>query len=266
MVDLSKIVTQVIRLAKEVGVFIREETASFDFHSIEEKSVNSLVTHVDKGSEKLLALGLQKILPQAGFLTEEKMVAQENRAYTWIIDPIDGTTNFIHQLPFYCISIALRKDAQMVLGVVYEINRREVFSAFAGGGAYLNNQPIQVRSSTHLKDAVIATGFPYYDYSKLDAYMHTLEYFMKHTRGVRRFGSAAMDMAYVACGRFDGFFEYGLNTWDVAAGIVLVNEAGGSVTDFTGGDEPLKRRELVASNAEISLRMTNVIRTAFNLD
>lgn len=266
MVDLSKITSQVIRLAKEVGVFIREETATFDFHSIEEKSINSLVTTVDKGSEELLANGLRKILPQAGFLTEEKMVAQEDREYTWIIDPIDGTTNFIHQLPFYCISIALRKDAEMVVGVVYEINRREVFSAFSGGGAYLNSQPIQVRTSNHLKDAVIATGFPYYDYSKLDSYMHTLEYFMKHTRGVRRFGSAALDLAYVACGRFDGFFEYGLNTWDVAAGIVLVKEAGGTITDFTGGTEPLERREMVASNVEIGMRMTNVIRTAFNLE
>ena len=263
MMDLSGLLIDVQNLTLEVGKYIREEAAGFDPQKIEEKSLNSLVTHIDKGSEERLAAGLTRLLPQAGFLTEEKMIAQEDREYTWIIDPIDGTTNFIHRLPFFCISIALRWHEEIVLGVVYELNRGEFFSALKDNGATLNGRSIQVSNAIHLKDTVIATGFPYHDYSGIREYLQVLEYFMKHTRGLRRFGSAALDLSYVACGRFDGFFEYGLNTWDIAAGILLIREAGGAVVDFRGDDNFLADRQIIAANPEVLMRMTNVIKGAF---
>ena len=263
MIDLAGLLVDVQKLTLDVGKYIREEAADFDPQRIEEKSLNSLVTHIDKGSEERLASGLTQLLPQAGFLTEEKMVVQEDREYTWIIDPIDGTTNFIHQLPFFCISIALRWRDEIVLGVVYELNRGELFSALKSHGATLNGRPIQVSNAIHLKDSVIATGFPYHDYSSVTEYLNVFEYFIKHTRGLRRFGSAALDLSYVACGRFDGFFEYGLNTWDIAAGILLIREAGGNVVDFQGNQAFLEKRQLIAGNPEILMRMTNVIKGVF---
>ncbi len=238
---------QAISVVKATGQFIAEQRGRVQDQDIETKSLNSLVSYVDQEAERQLVMGLKALLPEAVFLTEEETVAQEQGEYRWIIDPLDGTTNFLHQIPFFSISVALQKSEQTIIGIVYEVNREECFYAWQGGGAYLNTAPIHTRSVTDLSDCLIATGFPYYDYSQQTAYLEVLGKFMQSSRGIRRLGSAALDLAYVACGRFDFFFEHSLHAWDVAAGAFLVAEAGGKVSDFKSGENYLFGREIVAS-------------------
>jgi myo-inositol-1(or 4)-monophosphatase len=204
------------------------------------------------------------LLPEAVFVTEEKTATIAGEQYDWIIDPLDGTTNFIHGLPTYAISIALQCDGELVLGVVYEINRDECFSAWKNGGAYLNDKQISVSKASAIENTLLATGFPYYEFGRLDAYLAVLKELMQRCHGVRRIGSAAIDLAYVACGRFDGYFEFNLNSYDVAAGIVLVREAGGQVFDFTGGNNSIERREMLATNGLISDELLLILEEKFN--
>lgn len=253
--QLASLETQVCQLAREVAAFQRQELAVFDRSNIEHKGVHDLVSYVDRESEKQLVARLQQLLPEAGFITEEGTVAQEDKALRWIIDPLDGTTNFTHGLPFFSISIALAAGEELLLGVVYESNRDECFSAYRGGGARLNGQSIRVSDVPVLDQALLATGFPYYAFDRIENYLDVLRHFMQHTQGMRRLGSAALDLAYVACGRFEGYFEYNLNSYDVAAGALLVAEAGGQVTDFSGGNSYLFGREILAANAHIHAAM-----------
>jgi myo-inositol-1(or 4)-monophosphatase len=201
-----------------------------------------------------LVTGLREILPAAGFLTEEGttegLVLPENPQHLrWIIDPLDGTTNFIHQLPIFAISIALMQENEVLVGVVHEVNRDECFYAWLSGGAYCNGAPIAVSPARTLGESLLATGFPYYNFDRIQAYLAILNELMRHTHGLRRMGSAAVDLAYVACGRFEGYFEYNLKPWDVAAGVLIVQEAGGKVGDFKGGRDYVFGRQLVAANA-----------------
>lgn len=248
MYDLTHVCEGVRELCVEVGKFIRQEASIFDSQNIEYKGVNDLVSYVDKTAEKMLVDGLQKLLPNAGFLAEEGTGSLASDL-NWIVDPLDGTTNFIHGLPVFAISIALQNRDQLEVGVVYEINRQECFYATLGGGAFCNGEPITVSSVNKLSQGLIATGFPYYQFHKMNSYLSILQELMQNSHGLRRMGSAAVDLAYVACGRFEGFFEYNLNAWDVAAGALIVQEAGGSVTNFTGGVEFIDQREIVAGNA-----------------
>lgn len=258
--ELIRICEQVITIATETGRFILGEQAKFTEASVEEKGVHNLVSYVDKTAEQKLVAALSKILPKAAFITEEETVEQNADAeYKWIIDPLDGTTNFIHGLPCYAVSIALAKNDVPVLGVLYEVNRAECFYAWQGGGAFMNGKPIHVSTRTKLNDSLLVTGFPYYDYGKLDQYLELFKYMMKNARGVRRLGSAATDMAYVACGRFEGFYEYGLSPWDVAAGIIIVQEAGGQIADFSGGSNYLFGKEMVCSNGLIQQEMMEAV-------
>jgi myo-inositol-1(or 4)-monophosphatase len=234
MIQLELICQQACKIAKEAGNFIRTERKNFSMSDVEVKSFNQLVSYVDKSAEELLVQGLSKILPQAGFITEENTIATEQKEFMWIIDPLDGTTNFIHDLPVYSVSVGLLHDNKIVCGIVFEVNKDELFYAWKDGGAWLNGNRINVKTNAELGKSLLATGFPYYDYKQMDQYLNTLKYLMKNTQGMRRMGSAAIDLAYTACGRFDGFFEYGLSPWDVAGGICLIEEAGGIVTDFEG--------------------------------
>ncbi|HMQ46972.1 MAG TPA: inositol monophosphatase family protein [Saprospiraceae bacterium] len=252
MINLAELCEACCLVAASVGRFIRQELGRVEGQQVETKSLNSLVSYVDKQAEEQLVQALSALLPESGFLTEEGTVAEDSsQALRWIIDPLDGTTNFLHQVPIFSISIALQQAGEIVLGVVYEANRQECFYAWKGGGAFLNGQPIRVSGQTQLADSLLATGFPYYDYGHLSAYLRILEYFVQHTRGIRRLGSAAVDLAYTACGRFDGFYEYGLHAWDLAAGVLLVQEAGGKVSDFKGGDDYLFGEELIAASPAI---------------
>ncbi len=246
-----------------VGEFIRREKGKVTTGEIEIKSLNSLVSYVDKTAEEHLVDELGKLLPGAVFLTEEETIKTQRGDLQWIIDPLDGTTNFLHSLPVFSISVALQWKQETVLGIVYEINQHECFYAWKEGGAFLNGETISVSQTPTLEDSLIATGFPYYDYDKVSAYLQILSEMMTKTRGIRRFGSAAVDLAYVACGRFDAFFEYSLNVWDVAAGALIVQEAGGKVKDFRGGNDYLYGREMVATSAAVEEEFSKYIKAAF---
>jgi myo-inositol-1(or 4)-monophosphatase len=259
MLTLRDITLATNVLTLQVGQFIREQQDQLKASDVQTKSLNSLVSYVDVEAEKMLVEGLRKLVPQAGFLTEEETTDQERGSRYWIIDPLDGTTNYLHGLPLYAISIALVEEGEVTVGVVYEIGNDELFYAWKGGGAFLNDTPMHVSKKEPLSDALLATGFPYHDFSKMPQYMQLLQDCFQFTRGMRRFGSAATDLAYVACGRFEGFFEYGLNPWDVAAGILLVQEAGGSVTDFKGGDDFIFGKEILAASHTISDELYNLV-------
>lgn len=260
---LQNITLQVIEVAKQAGDFIRQERKAFDPDKIEYKGLNDMVSYVDKNGERIIVDGLRKILPEAGFITEEKTTTSVGERYNWIIDPLDGTTNFIHGVPAFSVSIALKEYDELVAGVVYEINQDECFYAWKDAPAYLNGKEISVSKNTTVGTSLIATGFPYYDFTKQAAYIALFTELMKSSHGLRRIGSAAVDLAYTACGRFDAFFEYNLNAWDVAAGIVIVKQAGGQILNFKGGSEVLNTRELLATNGKITEEMLTAIQTYF---
>ncbi len=249
-VNLRKLDQQVMQLCHEVGEFIRAEGHSFDRNTITQKAgFNNLVSYVDQESEKKLVDALMRILPGSGVLGEEGSSVKSSNGYLWIVDPLDGTTNFTHGLPPFAISVGLTFQDKSVLGVVYEVTRKEMFHSIDGEPAYCNDREIRTSSVAILDDSLFATGFPYYDFPKMDAYLSIIRTFLRHSHGVRRLGSAATDLAYVAAGRFEGFFEYNLNPWDVAAGAFLVQQAGGKVTDFKGGHNYLYGREICAAGS-----------------
>ena len=262
--DYLKICQEATSLVIEVGRYVREEFAKVGAIEIETKSRNSLVSYVDKGAERMLVRGLSAIVPDSVFLTEEDTIASKPGACRWIIDPLDGTTNFLHGLPVFSISIAFEVEGEVLIGIVFDVMREECFYGVKGNGAYLNGHRIKVSDTLYMEDALIATGFPYIDYSRLDSYMQVLIAIMKKARGIRRLGSAAIDLAYVACGRFDGFFEYSLNPWDVAAGLLLVEEAGGKISSF-GGEEAdaFRGEEVVASSETLYAAFFELINQAF---
>lgn len=257
--NLEQLCQQTIEISKEAGAFIKQEAATFDRSKIEKKGFNDLVSYVDKHAEELLVKGLKKILPEAGFITEEGTETIRQEQYNWIIDPLDGTTNFTHGLEHYAVSVGLMENQEIVLGVIYNPAHDECYYAYKDGGAYLNGKPIKVSDAPALEDSLIATGFPYHDFNLTQQYLQVLGSFMGKSHGVRRIGSAALDLAYVAAGRCEGFFEYNLNPWDVAAGIVIVKEAGGHLSKFTKGGDYLFGREIVASNKNIHKEMLDTI-------
>jgi myo-inositol-1(or 4)-monophosphatase len=263
-VDLQFLCKNVCQLTKEVGKFIINERISFSSSHVETKGKNDFVSYVDKKSEEMLVKALNSLLPEAGFIAEENTSTKKGEHYNWIIDPLDGTTNFIHGIPCFAISIALMHDNEIVIGVVYETNLDECFYAWKGSIAYLNEKEIQVSKVSKLSDSLLATGFPYYDYHELYEYLELFKYFMQHTHGLRRWGSAATDLAYVACGRFDGFYEYGLQPWDVAAGTFIVQQAGGRVTDFSGNDNYIFGKELISCNSLFFDEFSDAIKKHFN--
>jgi myo-inositol-1(or 4)-monophosphatase len=257
--DLQQLTSEVIGLAKKTGAFIREEAARFDASSIEYKGYNNLVSYVDKTAEEMIVKRLSELLPEAGYITEEETINKTGDVYNWIVDPLDGTTNFIHGLPVFSVSIALEQHKELVLGVVYEINLDECFYASRGNGAFVNGKRIGVSAADQFNQTLLATGFPYYNFEKENQYLEVVREFMQQCHGIRRMGSAAVDMAYVACGRFDGYFEYNINLYDIAAGVVIVREAGGSAFNFSGEDEFFTSREVIASNGKIGEMMKDVI-------
>ncbi|MBA7523951.1 Inositol-1-monophosphatase [subsurface metagenome] len=249
--DLESLCNEAIVLIREVGNFISNERVKFSKESIESKGKHNYVTYVDTKAEELLVEGLQQILPSSGFITEEGTASVRNEIYNWVIDPLDGTTNFIHGSPPYAISVALMEKEEVVLGVVYEISGSECFYSYRNSGAFLNGSAIHVSKVESVSESLIATGFPYDNFDRLEPFMRSLKHFFVHTHGVRRLGSAATDLAYVACGRYDAFYEYNLNAWDVAAGAFVVKQAGGMAGDFSGGENYIFGREIVASNKRI---------------
>lgn len=260
---LTEIQEQTIQVVKHAAAFIQHEIGKIQQSDIETKALNSLVTYVDKTAEEILVRELHNIIPNAVFLAEENTVESQQGEWQWIIDPLDGTTNFIHQVPVFSISVALKYKDEIVLGVVHEINRNETFYASKNNGAFLNGNTIKVSQTKALADSLIATGFPYYDFDLLDNYINAFKYLMTNTRGIRRLGSAATDLCYTACGRFDAFFEYSLSPWDVAAGAIILQEAGGKIYDFKGGNNWLFGRQILGSNPYISDEILKIIKDKF---
>lgn len=249
--DIELLLNEVLKVTEAAAIFIRSQAGKVTAEKIEIKSRNSLVSYVDKEAERILVEGLGKILPDAGFITEEETVAQKTSIYTWVIDPLDGTTNFLQQIPIYSVSIGLLHDDQLILGVISDVEQGETFYAWKGGGAWCNGKPIHVSGRTEIMDSVVATGFPYASGDVLPQLTAVFDYFLKNARGIRRLGSAAIDLAYVACGRFDVYYETTLNPWDIAGGIIIVQEAGGIVTDFSGGDGMLQNGQVIAGPKEL---------------
>jgi len=249
--DLEKLIKPTIEIAKKAGAFIRKERQNFKLVSVENKGFNDLVSYVDKEAEKMIVSGLRVIFPDAGYITEEGTVDQTQTAWKWIVDPLDGTTNFVHGVPIFSVSIALSLEGRIMMGVVYEVNLNECFYAYRGGGAFCNETPIHVSGATSLKESLIATGFPYHEGGKIDRYLEMLKYLLLHSHGLRRLGSAAVDLCYVASGRVEAYMEYNLQSYDVAAGTIILEEAGGKVTDFNGGENYIFGGEIIGSNGNI---------------
>lgn len=263
---LNAALVAAVEVIRPVGRYLMEQRVG---HSdIETKSLNSLVSHVDKTAEVRLVKGLKAVLPEAGFLAEEGTEgADEGVRFRWVVDPLDGTTNLIHGLPVFCVSVALVDGDAPIVAVVYDPNRDECFTAVKGGGTHLNGERVRCSDCSSLQHALVATGVPHWDFTRMSEYLQAMTAFAKGTRGLRRMGSAAIDLAYVACGRFDVFFEYSLQPWDIAAGLLLVQESGGTTCDFKGGDGAevlLSGKETLASAPGLSGEVLSVIRHAFD--
>jgi myo-inositol-1(or 4)-monophosphatase len=248
--NLEKLTFDVCNLVIEVGEFLKQEVSKLKTTDIQSKGIHNYVTYVDQESERRIVEQLSKLLPGSGFIAEENAALKPGE-FTWVIDPLDGTTNFIHGVPLYCISIGLIYQEETILGVIYEPNLKECFYTWKSAPAYLNREVIHVSHTASIHDALFATGFPYYDYSRLDDYLAIFRHLLQNSSGARRLGSAAADLAYTACGRYDGFFEYGLSPWDVNAGGLLVKNAGGIVTDFRGKENYTFGKQIIATNNSI---------------
>ncbi len=246
-----------IRAAKEAGDILRENLGKIK--RIDYKSRVSLVTNIDRLAEKRVLSIIREKYPSHDILTEERRMEEKGSRYKWIIDPLDGTTNYVHGYPRYCVSIALEKNGEVILGVIYDPVPDELFLAEKGKGATLNGRKISVSTIDKLDKSLLATGFPYDRRERADEYLKIYREFMVNVQGVRRDGAAALNLCYTANGRFDGFWEEQLAPWDVAAGSLIVTEAGGRVTDFKGDRLDIYEREILASNEKIHREMEAII-------
>ena len=258
--ELKNLTIIASKVITNVGGFIRDEFKNFDKNSIIVKGLNDLVSYVDKEAEEMLMEELALICPSAGFITEESQ-RNDNNEYNWIIDPLDGTTNFVHGVPLCSISVALIKNGNVQLGIVYDVLNDEIYSAWLGGGAYRNGEKIQISRTRTLANSLVALGFPVNNFTQMENYFSILGEMIKKSHGVRRLGSAALDLCYVACGRFELFYEYNLNSWDVAAGALIVQEAGGTVSDFEGDGDYIFGKEIMASNGHIHEEALGIVKT-----
>ena len=254
-----------VNAAWQAAQVIRTHAGRLSEADIQDKGTHDLVTTVDEASQALIIQILREAFPDYAVLAEESDDAETRAAvaegYRWIIDPIDGTTNFTHGVPPYAVSIALQREAEVVVGVVLEVASGDLFTAIRGHGAYRNGAPMHVSRRSALGAGLLATGFPYRAYDHLDSYLAVFRRFMEQARGIRRFGSASIDLAYVACGRFDGFYETGLNAWDVAAGTLLVEEAGGRVTDYHNIPHSIFAKQILATNGLLHDAMLETLAT-----
>ena len=248
---LGGILEEVKALAVEAGAFIATQRESFDLSKVESKHSHDYVSYVDKGCEELVVSRLKEILPEAGFITEEKTVKQEDgkEEYFWVVDPLDGTTNFIHDLAPYCVCIALRNREEILLGVVYEVSRKELYSAAKGMGAYLNDKPIHVSAINDVDQALVMVGYPYNADDWRAFCLNITGRLYGHCASIRSMGSAEAELCYVAAGKIDVYFESFIQPWDVAAGALIVKEAGGKVSDYDGADAKWESgRQVLATN------------------
>ena len=260
--NLHPMLNVAIKAARAAGAIINRAALDVESVRISQKQVNDFVTEVDHASEQVIIETLLAAYPNHGIWAEESGKTHGNQGgdHVWIIDPLDGTTNFIHGFPVYCVSIALAVRGKVEQAVIYDPTRNDLFTATRGRGAYLNDRRIRVSKRTQLKDSLISTGFPFRPGDNFNVYLRMMADVMQRTAGLRRPGAAALDLAYVAAGWSDGFFETGLSPWDVAGGSLLVTEAGGLVGNFTGEADFLEQRECVAGNPKVYAQLVSLLR------
>jgi len=256
-------ITIAVRAARAAGNAIIRQIDHIQDLPVNTKSRNDFVTEVDRQAESIIIDTLNKAYPDHAFLAEESGKHGESD-YLWIIDPLDGTTNFIHGFPQYAISIALQYKDKLDQAVIYDPLRQELFIASQGQGAYLNDRRIRVSQQKHLESALLGTGFPFKEQERLDEYLDTFKVLFPMTAGIRRAGAASLDLAYVACGRLDGFWEFGLKTWDIAAGALLIEEAGGIVSGIKNDHDYLSTGDIITGNSEIHAEMKKLVQLALN--
>jgi len=259
----SPVINVMVGAARKAARKLARDFGEVENLQVSRKGPGDFVSAADLRAEKTIFEELSKARPGYGFLMEEAgTVEGSDKTHTWIIDPLDGTTNFLHGMPHFAISIALQRDGQLVNGVIYNPVTDDLFVAEKGNGAYLNDRRLRVAARTRLDDAVFATGIPFKGMDWHETFASELEMMMPEVAGVRRFGAASLDLAWVAAGRFDGFWEHGLQPWDVAAGVVMVREAGGFVTDMTGGDRLLESKGIIAANADLLPQLQDILKKA----
>ena len=251
MINLKQLTADVCRIATEAGHFLKEERINFRREQVVEKHLHDYVSYVDKESEKRLVTALSGLLPEAGFITEEGSAIYQNESYCWVIDPLDGTTNYIHDEAPYCVCIALRSRTELLIGVVYEVCRDECFYAWKGGGAFVNDKSIRVSGIEEMKDAFLITELPYNHHQYKQTGLHLIDRLYGVVGGIRMNGSAAAAICYVANGRVDGWAEAFIGRWDFSAAALIVLEAGGQVTDFFGSEQFLESNHIIATNGHI---------------
>ncbi len=256
---MHPMLTNAVKAARRAGSIITRASEDVGSLKVRSKTFNDFVSEVDHASERAIIEILQDAYPDHGFLGEESGTSNSEADNIWIIDPLDGTTNFLHGFPQYSISIALQQQGVLTQAVVYDPNRNDLFTATRGRGAFLNDKRIRVSNRTKLQECIIGTGFPYRDFQHMDAYMGMFKDMIKKTSGLRRPGSAALDLAYVAAGWFDGFWEINLSKWDIAAGALLIQEAGGIVGDFEGNESWIDTGNIVAGNPKVFAQMLQTL-------
>lgn len=259
----TALINVMVAAAEKAGRGLARGFGEIENLQVARKGPADFVTEADRRAEETIFRELTKARPNYGFLMEERgAVAGEDTSNTWIVDPLDGTLNFMHGLPHFCVSIALQRDSQILAGVIYEPISDQMFWAERGQGAYLNGRRLRVSTRRQMADAVFATGIPFLGRDGHAPFLQELENVMAVSAGVRRFGAAALDLAYVAAGRFEGFWERGLSPWDMAAGIVIVREAGGFISDFKGRDKVLDGGEIIAANGELHTPLRKLLTTS----
>jgi len=260
----SEFLGTAFRAAMLAGDLIVENLGKLSEKDINTKAASDFVTRVDRESEDLILSTIKIKHPEHYFLTEESIKETSTKGYRWIIDPLDGTTNFIHSYPVFSISIALEYDNEIIMGVVYDPLRGELFTAEKGNGTYLNGHPVRTSTVKSLEDSLIATGFPFRKKNMIDLYLDLFKNVFNQVSDIRRAGSAALDFANLACGRCDGFFELGLSPWDMAAGSILITESGGIVSDFGGGKDYLRTGNIVASTPLLHDKLLKEVKGTFS--
>ena len=260
---LNEFLKTAVSAARLAGDIILKNLGQLSPGDIQTKEAFDFVTKVDRWSEAVIVKTIQEKFPHHFFLSEETFRQKGDGNYRWIIDPLDGTTNYIHGYPMFSVSIALEYQNGIVLGVVFDPLRDELFHALKGGGSFLNNNKIGVSETDMLEKSLIATGFPFRKKEMIDKYLAAFKQIFEKVSDIRRAGSAAIDLAYIAAGRVEGFFELNLSPWDIAAGSLLITEAGGRITDFAGGEQYLVTGNIVAGNTDIHAEMLQVIKQVF---
>ncbi len=250
--------------AQSAGKIILQNLGRLSSDDIDVKQVSDFVTRVDRESEALIIGTIHERYPDHHILAEESLKEMERGGYRWIIDPLDGTTNYIHQYPVFCTSIALEYNSKIIAGVIFDPLRGDLFCAERGKGAFLNGQPIMVSTIAAQQDSLITTGFPFRKKDFLDMYLKLFKNVLYKVSDMRRAGSAALDLAYLAAGRCEGFFELGLSPWDIAAGSLIIEEARGVITDFGGGSEYLSTGNIVAGNKVIQKELLKEVQEVFD--